>query len=37
MRVKFRKKIYYIEGLLPDPESGLSYITMPVTQGEVSN
>lgn len=32
MRILYRGKIYNIEGLLPDAESGLEYITIPVSE-----
>lgn len=32
MRILYRDKIYNIEGLLPDAESGLEYITIPVSE-----
>jgi len=33
MRIVHRGKIYNIEGVLPDPESGLHYVTIPVSEG----
>lgn len=33
MRIIHRGKIYNIEGVLPDKESGLEYITLPVSEG----
>jgi SPP1 family predicted phage head-tail adaptor len=33
MRIIYRGKFYNIEGLLPDKESGLEYITLPVSEG----
>lgn len=32
MRVIYRDKTYNIEGLLPDAESGLEYLTIPVSE-----
>ena len=32
-RVLFRGKIYNIEGVLPDPVSGLEYLTLPCSEG----
>lgn len=32
-RILFRGKIYNIEGVLPDPASGLEYITLPCSEG----
>ncbi|MCS2155469.1 phage head closure protein [Scandinavium sp. H11S7] len=32
-RVLFRGKIYSIEGVLPDPDSGLEYLTLPCSEG----
>lgn len=32
MRVIYRGKTYKIEGLLPDAESGLEYLTIPVSE-----
>lgn len=33
MRIKHNGKIYNPEGWLPDPDSGLEYLTAPVSQG----
>jgi len=33
MRIFFRGQYYNIEGVLPDPDSGLEYLTLPVSQG----
>lgn len=33
MRILHRNKIYNIQGLLPDNDSGLEYITIPVSEG----
>lgn len=33
MRIKHRGTIYNIEGILPDNESGLEWITLPVSSG----
>lgn len=33
MRIKHRGVIYNIEGILADPESGLEYMTLPVSAG----
>lgn len=33
MRISFRGKYYNIEGILPDPKSGLEWITVPVSEG----
>lgn len=33
MRINHNGKIYIIEGLLPDSDSGLEWITIPVSQG----
>lgn len=33
MRIKHRSTIYNIEGILPDNESGLEWITIPVSSG----
>ena len=33
MRIEHGSKIYNIEGILADKESGLEYITMPVSEG----
>lgn len=32
-RILFRGKIYSIEGVLPDPDSGLEYLTLPCSEG----
>lgn len=32
-RIIFRGKVYNIEGVLPDPASGLEYFTLPCSQG----
>lgn len=32
MRIVFRDRTYNIVGALPDPESGLEYLTMPVSE-----
>lgn len=32
-RITFRGKIYAVEGILPDPDSGLEYLTLPCSQG----
>jgi SPP1 family predicted phage head-tail adaptor len=32
-RILFRGKIYNIEGVLPDPDSGLDYLTLPCSEG----
>lgn len=32
-RILFRGKIYSIEGILPDPDSGLEYLTLPCSEG----
>lgn len=32
-RILFRGKIYSIEGVLPDPVSGLEYLTLPCSEG----
>lgn len=32
-RILFRGKIYNIEGVLPDPDSGLEYLTLPCSEG----
>jgi len=32
-RILFRGKIFNIEGVLPDPDSGLEYITLPCSEG----
>ncbi|WP_223509421.1 phage head closure protein [Rahnella sp. GSA61A] len=32
-RIIFRGKVYNIEGVLPDPVSGLEYFTLPCSQG----
>lgn len=31
-RIKFRDKWYNIEGILADPDSGLEYVTIPVSE-----
>lgn len=36
MRIIHRGKIYNIHGVLPDPKSGLEYVTLPCSEG-VSN
>lgn len=33
MRISHNGRIYSIEGILPDKESGLEYITIPVSEG----
>ncbi|MDM1545519.1 phage head closure protein [Ignatzschineria indica] len=33
MRVKFRDKLYEIEGVMPDNESGLQWLTLSVNKG----
>lgn len=33
MRILFRNQIYNIAGILPDADSGLEYITIPVSTG----
>ncbi len=33
MRILHNGKIYNIEGILPDPDSGLEYVTLPCSQG----
>lgn len=33
MRVLHRGKVYAIEGALPDADSGLEYLTLPVSEG----
>ena len=33
MRILFRGKIYNIHGVLPDADSGLEYLTLPVSEG----
>lgn len=35
MRVLFRGKVYAILGVLPDPDSGLEYVTAPVSEGVI--
>lgn len=35
MRVVHRGKVYAILGVMPDPDSGLEYITAPVSEGVV--
>ena len=32
-RIIYRGQIYNIEGVLPDPESGIEYLTLPCSQG----
>lgn len=32
-RILFRGKIYNIEGVLPDPVSGIEYLTLPCSEG----
>lgn len=32
-RILFRDKIYNIEGVLPDPDSGLDWLTLPCSEG----
>ncbi|WP_152692335.1 phage head closure protein, partial [Citrobacter freundii] len=32
-RILFRGKIYSVEGILPDPNSGLEYLTLPCSEG----
>lgn len=32
-RILFRGKIYNIEGVLPDPDSGREYLTLPCSEG----
>ncbi|RXW28971.1 head-tail adaptor protein [Enterobacter cloacae] len=32
-RITFRGKIYAVEGILPDPDSGLEYLTLPCSEG----
>lgn len=32
-RILFRGEIYNIEGVLPDPDSGLEYLTLPCSSG----
>lgn len=32
-RILFRGKIYSIEGILPDPDSGLDFLTLPCSEG----
>ncbi|HEM0058926.1 TPA: head-tail adaptor protein, partial [Escherichia coli] len=32
-RVLFRGKLYSIEGILPDPDSGLEYLTLACSEG----
>lgn len=32
-RILFRGKIYSVEGVLPDPDSGLEYLTLPCSEG----
>lgn len=33
MRILHRGKVYAIQGVLPDADSGLEYITLPVSEG----
>lgn len=33
MRILFRDKVYNIAGILPDLNSGMEYITLPVSEG----
>jgi len=33
MRILYRDRIYNPQGWLPDPDSGLEYLTAPVTEG----
>jgi len=33
MRLSWRGKVYNIHGVLPDPDSGLEWLTLPVSQG----
>jgi SPP1 family predicted phage head-tail adaptor len=33
MRVVHKGKAYNIEGVLPDPDSGMEYLTLPVSEG----
>lgn len=33
MRILFRGKVYNIEGVLPDADSGREYLTLPVSEG----
>lgn len=35
MRILHRGKIYQVLGVMPDPDSGLEYITVPVSEGVV--
>lgn len=37
MRIVFRGKLFNIEGVLSDPVSGLEYLTLPCSQGLVSD
>lgn len=32
-RIEYRGKIYNVEGVLPDPVSGLDYLTLPCSEG----
>lgn len=32
-RINFRGKIYNIQGVLPDPDSGREYLTLPCSEG----
>ncbi|WP_313135563.1 phage head closure protein [Stutzerimonas nitrititolerans] len=33
MRALYRAKVYAIHGVLPDPDSGIEYLTLPVSEG----
>ncbi len=33
MRIVHRGKVYNIQGVLPDPDSGLEYVTLPCNEG----
>lgn len=33
MRAMYRDKVYSIHGVLPDPDSGREYLTLPVSEG----
>lgn len=33
MRILHRSKVYAIQGVLPDDDSGLEYLTLPVSEG----
>lgn len=35
MRVLHRGKVFAVLGVLPDPDSGLEYITLPVSEGVI--